>query len=128
MGHKVTSGTMAVHPGNQLLTLSYAGGTVTGAKGLLEYFLPVGNMQWTPQSGGANGKRKYGTIQRSQARPGRIHYIKLTNGETYTVRVTGTSIKFIDKIIASGSQDKIAAVYTQSGTKFARQFPQAVAQ
>jgi hypothetical protein len=119
---------MATDPKNQLLTLSYAGGTVTGTKGLLEYFLPVGNMQWTPQSGGANGKRKYGTIQRSSARPGRIHYIKFTTGETFSVRVTGPSIKFIDKIIASGTQDKIAAVYTQSGTKYARQFPQAVAQ
>jgi hypothetical protein len=119
---------MATDPRNQLLTLSYAGGTVTGAKGLLEYFLPVGNMQWTPQSGGANGKRKYGTIQRANARPGRLHYIKFTNGETYSVRVTGSSIKFIDKIIASGTQDKISAVYTQSGTKYARQFPQAVAQ
>jgi hypothetical protein len=119
---------MATDPRNSQLTLSYAGGTVTGAKGLLEYFLPVGNMQWTPQSGGANGKRKYGTVQRANARPGRVHYIVFTNGETYTVRVTGASIKFIDKIIASGQADKIKTVYTASGTKYARQFPQAVAQ
>jgi len=119
---------MATDPRNQLLTISYAGGTVTAAKGLLEYFLPVGNMQWTQQSGGANGKRKYGTIQRASARPGRVHYIHFTDGGVHSVRVTGSSIRFIDKIIASGAQDKIKMVTTQSGTKYARQFPQAVAQ
>ena len=115
---------MATNPENRTQTIAYKGGTVTGARGLLTWILPPIALSWTPQGvEGNNRKRKYGTLQRSSARPGRVHYLVTHDGDTYSVRVTGPTQKFIDIIVANAADSKIKAVYTKSGTKFAPQFP-----
>lgn len=115
---------MATNPENKTMTVSYEGGTVTGARGLLTWLFPPLAFQWTPQGvEGNNRRRKYGTIQRSNARAGRVHYLVTDDGETYSVRVTGSTTKFLDKIIANVDSSRLKAVYTHSGTKYARQFP-----
>jgi hypothetical protein len=115
---------MATKPENQTMTVSYEGGTVTGARGLLDWLLPPYALKWTTTAYDGNPrKRKYGTIQRSSARAGRLHYLVTNEGETFSVRVTGSTQKFLDKIISNAADSKLKAVYTQSGTKHARQFP-----
>ena len=118
---------MAPKPENQTLTVSYSGGTVTGARGLVEWLLPPFALKWTRTAAeGNNRRRKYGTIQRSSARPGRVHYLVTNDGETFSVRVTGSTQKFLDEIISNAVDSKLKMVYTQSGTKHARQFPVSV--
>jgi ribosomal protein S4E len=115
---------MATNPENKTQTIAYKGGTVTGARGLLEWILPPIALSWTPQGvTNNNRKRKYGTIQRSSARAGKVHFLETQDGQKFSVRVTGPTVKFLDIIIANASDSKIKAVYTQSGTKYAPQFP-----
>jgi hypothetical protein len=118
---------MAPNPLNQTLTVSYAGGTVTGARGLIEWLLPPFALKWTRTAAeGNNRKRKYGTLQRSSARAGRVHHLITVDGQRFSVRVTGSTQKFLDAVIANAADSKLKAVHTQSGTKYARQFPVSV--
>jgi len=115
---------MATNPENATLTVSYEGGTVTGARGLLTWLLPPFALTWEPQSvDGEPRRRKYGTIQRSNARAGRVHFLVTEGNETYSVRVTGSTTRFMDKVVANSASNRIKAVYTMRGTKYARQFP-----
>ena len=45
----------------------------------------------------------------------------LTNGETYTVRVTGTHTNFIDFFLAKGGGERVKNVYSERGTIYGPQ-------
>lgn len=114
---------MATNPKNRSLTVSYPGGTVSAARGLLEYFLEISDLTWQPVGiPGQGRRRKYGTKQRSQSKGGRVHLLKLDDDKFYSVRVTGTTQRFVDQIVTKSKPGKVLEVYTQSGTKMARQF------
>lgn len=118
---------MAVDPDNRIITVRYEGGSVSGAKGLLFMLLGSISRTWNaPPVDGVQPKRKYGTIQRSRARAGRVHYVVMADGSQYTVRVTGPSEKFVDRLLQNLDSNELEKVYTQSGTKFEAQFDMVV--
>ena len=114
----------------QLRTLSYPKGTVTATRGLLQYLFGVQFSSWlapVSDSTGTSGRRrrKYGTKQRTNARAGRVLYLKLSNGETYSVRVTGTDLDFVAWIRERA--DEVEQIYTARGTIYGPQFAPAAA-
>ena len=110
---------MATDIRNRQMVVHYAGGAMIGAAGLINYLFATKGTRWLPAAGGdGKGKRKYGTSQRASARAGRVHYVLLSDGTTYTLRVVGATKRFIDAVIRYGDIDKITRVYTQSGTKY----------
>ncbi len=114
---------MATNPENRTITISYPGGTVSGARGLLWYAFGPRETRWDPTSvPGSPRKRKYGFTQRRRAKPGRVHYLKLDDDKLYSVRVTGPTQKFVDTVLAKNSNMKVQAVYTQSGSTYTDQW------
>jgi hypothetical protein len=112
---------MATDPNDRNVTFSFPKGTMTGARGLIAYFMNLGSAQWTV--GGAGGrKRKYGTRQRSLAAGGKVAYVRLDTDDIHTVRYTGTFQNFIDNILPKSKQGKVVEIMTQSGTKAGPQF------
>jgi hypothetical protein len=119
---------MAVDPKARLNTISYAKGTVTGPRGLLEYLFGGAsfNSSWLESTNPLDNltgrrRRKYGTRQRSSARAGEPMQLVLKNGEVYTVRITGTHTRFIDEFLAKGGGLNVANVYSERGTLYGPQ-------
>jgi hypothetical protein len=112
---------MAIDPNAMQQTISYPGGTVTGALGLLKYIFGDVVPVWTrgPQGG---GRRPYGSRQRSNAAAGEPIKLRLITGEIYSVRVTGEHWRFIDQVIANSS-GTISEVYSERGTIYGPQAP-----
>jgi hypothetical protein len=104
------------------MTVHYPGGTVTAAKGFIFWLFDGVESRWQPKEGGdGKGKRKYGTAQRASARAGRVHFLKLNDGSTRSVRVTGATKRFVDAVLQFGDTQRIERIYTQSGTKYGQQ-------
>lgn len=115
---------MASHPKNRSITVAFEGGTLTGARGLLEYILELDDLGWRSRTvvGGPRRKR-FGSKQRSNAKAGKVHFLKLDDDKLYTVRVTGSTKNFIDRIITRTKSGKVLDVMTQSGSKESRDLP-----
>jgi hypothetical protein len=125
--HCIASG-MAPNANYRLNTICYPHGTITAAKGLLTYLF--GSLaqptNWLPplvldETITARRRRKYGTRQRGSARAGEAMRLLLNNGESYTVRITGTHTDFIDWFLAKGGGKKVANVYSERGTIYGPQ-------
>jgi hypothetical protein len=111
------------------MTVSYPGGTMSTTVGLVEYLLGTQRLVWTSNAGGttADGKRKrkYGSKQRALALGGRPMSIVLDNGETYTARVTGADLDFIEFVLSRVDDGKVLNIYSPRGTIYGPQFPEA---
>jgi hypothetical protein len=116
---------VAVTPNARLQTVSYPKGTATAPKALIAYLFGqnVGGLAWTPSRDPADPatgrrRRKYGTKQRSSARAGEAMQVVLDNGETYSVRITGTHTAFLDFFLAEGLGAKVLNVLSERGTVY----------
>lgn len=116
---------MASDPKARNATVAYTGGHMTGAIGLLEWMFEeqptwgAGNVG-TTQLG--RKRYKYGTRQRSNAAAGRQVFLDFGSSGTYSVRVSGDVVDFMDKIVPKiGS--KLKRAYTRRGTIYAPTFP-----
>lgn len=117
---------MRGHPLNKDIIVSYARGTVSGPRGLMQYLFDGLEFRWDDHMvPGSSRRRKYGIRQRAEAAAGRVHYLKLDDDKLYTVRVTGATKDFIREIIAKANTQRVTAVYTKSGSTYARQFVRA---
>lgn len=90
----------------------------------------VGSLAWTPSRNPADPvtgrrRRKYGTRQRSSARAGQPMQIALSNGETYTLRITGSHTAFIDFFLSEGLGSKVLNIFSERGTIYGPQ-PQTI--
>jgi hypothetical protein len=121
---------MAGDPKARLVTVAYQGGTMTATLGLLEYLLGDLQLSWQKPSDSTNhaGRRlrKYGARQRAAARGGRVMNLSLINGDSFQVRITGTDTDFIDFVLARIGEGLVLNAYTQRGTIYGPQFPEAV--
>lgn len=113
----------------RLRTISYPKGTVTAPRGLLEFLFGIEFGRWNkltvmPALPGHRRKRRFGCRQRSNARAGKVLFVKDNNGDSWTIRVTGTDLDFIEWVSAHG--EKIDEIYTARGTIYAKQFPSTV--
>jgi hypothetical protein len=55
---------------------------------------------------------------RSLADAGQPVTVRLTDGEVWQVRVTGTMIDFIDKVLADGNADNVMQIWTARGSLY----------
>jgi hypothetical protein len=122
---------MAVNPSARLRTLTFQKGTVTAPAGLITHLFgnSSGQVSWTasanpPDPVTGRRRRKYGTRQRSSSRAGEVMAIALSNGEQYSVRITGTHTNFIDFFLSQGAGDKVVNVFSERGTIYGPQAKQ----
>lgn len=104
-------------------TIAYTGGTVSAARGLIEWVFGAQNLGWSASNIGTtpSGRRKfkYGARRRTSASAGKSVMVELTNGETYSFRVTGDVIDFVEQVIGKrGSM--IEQIYTKRGSMYSR--------
>jgi hypothetical protein len=122
---------MATDPKARRITVGYPGGTMSATIGLVEYLLGAQKLVWSKPTSGetADGKRKrkYGTKQRATALSGRPMTIVLDNGESYTARVSGADIDFIEFVLARTEENKVLNIYSPRGTIYGPQFPEEAA-
>lgn len=116
---------MALQPQGMTLLLSYEGGTISGTKAVLEKIFG-NNLKTTwlpPIRTTESGRRifRYGRRQRSQAAAGRVTSLRFTDGEVWTVRLTGSDVAFIDKILSLGDDVRVVEVWSQKGTIYGQQ-------
>jgi len=118
---------MAADPKARLMTVTYPKGSMTATVGLVEFLLGAQNLRWSesslPALPGGRRRRKYGTKQRATAIGGRELKLKLSDGGTWTVRVTGADIDFLDYVLARAGTGKVLSAYTARGTIYGPQFP-----
>lgn len=117
---------MASDPKARRMTLSYQGGTVTGALGLLEYLFGETEPVWgggsTATTPTGQRRYKYGTRQRSNAAAGKQIFIDCGIDGVYSVRVTGDVVDFVEKVVqAAGS--KIKQIWTRRGSVYGPSLP-----
>jgi hypothetical protein len=111
---------MVKDPKARTMTLSYTGGTVSAAQGLLEYLF---GEQAAPTWGGGSigttqlGRKryKYGTRQKTNAAAGQSVFLDCGDDGVYSVRVTGNIVDFIDKVVAK-TGETVKRAYTRRGT------------
>ena len=99
--------------------ISYSGGTVAAAQGLLEFLFgdlaPAWGVGGIGQTQLGRKRYKYGTRQKTNAAAGQSVFLDCGDMGVYSVRVTGNIVDFIDKVIQyTGS--KVKRAYTRRGT------------
>jgi hypothetical protein len=106
-------------------TISFKGGTVTAARGLIEWVFGKVTLSWDKAGIEAPlGKRrrwKNGIRRRTASAQGESVKIVLDDldATTYTFRVTGPVLDFVSKVVAEKG-DKINEIYTRRGTVYAK--------
>jgi len=106
----------------KLVTVAYRGGTVTGTRGLMDYLFPGRTPSWLPNGESGTGKRPFGSRQADNRAAGRLLKLVLTEGGTFSVRVTGTDTSFLQAFLGSGNVDNVSMVYTEAGTIYGPQY------
>ena len=122
---------MAIDPKARNVTLSYEGGTITGSLGLIQYVFGEQTLSWDitglpPSAPGGNSRRKYGSRQRSAAAGGKVMFLRLNTGDAWTVRYTGTAIKFIDAVLSKSIRGRVIQAWTTRGTLYGPQIGELV--
>lgn len=100
--------------------LTYEGGSVSAAYGVLKALFKVPSFRWVkPRGTTPSGRRKqYTHRMRALADAGQPVTVRLTDGEVWQVRVTGTMIDFIDKVLADGNADNVMQIWTARGSLY----------
>jgi hypothetical protein len=116
---------MASDPKARITTVSFEGGTVSGAIGLLEWLFDLEKPTWGAGSVGTTqtGRKryKYGSRQRNNAAAGQEVFLDLGEEGVYSVRVTGNVVDFIAAILPK-TEDRVKRVYTRRGSIYAPTF------
>ena len=116
---------MASDPKARTMVVSYTGGTVAAAQGLLEYLFGAQEPSWGAGSIGTTqlGRKryKYGSRQRSNAAAGDQVFLDCGEEGVYSVRVTGDIVDFIDKMLPN-TGTKVKRAYTRRGSIYGPTF------
>ena len=115
---------MATDPKARLTTVSYEGGTATAPQGTIDLIFPGLKPSWKPDLKPSVGRRRslYGTKQRRRAQAGTDIHVRFDPEGEWTVRVTGTYIDFITKVLAVAPPGKIVMAWTELGTIYGPQY------
>jgi hypothetical protein len=112
---------MVKDPKARTMVVSYTGGTVAAAQGLLEFLFGDLNPSWGGGSIGTTqlGRKryKYGTRQKTNAAAGQSVFLDCGDEGIYSVRVTGNVVDFIDKVV-SKTGDKVKRAFTRRGSVY----------
>lgn len=116
---------MATDPKARTMVVSYEGGTVAAAQGLLEWLFGAQQPQWGAGSVGTTqlGRKryKYGSRQRSNAAAGEQVFLDCGDEGVYSVRVTGDIVDFIAKMLTK-TGDRVKRAYTRRGSIYGPTF------
>jgi hypothetical protein len=117
---------MAKDPKARVTTVSYEGGTVSAALGLLQWLFGAEDPKWGASSIGTTqlGRRryKYGSRKRDSAAAGKQVFLDLGEDGIYSVRVTGDIVDFIDKMLPK-TDNRVKQVWTRRGSKYGPTLP-----
>lgn len=117
---------MARDPKARRITLSYSGGTVTAALGLIQYIFGTTNPTWgggtTATTPSGRRRYKYGTRQKANAAAGKQVFVDLGEQGVYSVRVTGDVVDFVEKAVAASS-NRIKMIWTKRGSVYGPTLP-----
>lgn len=97
---------------------------MSAPRATLETLFGAITTSWIP-SGGLNDngrKRKYGSRQASNAATGEAMKVRLVNGDTWTVRLVGSHVDFIDKVLAELGPDSVEQIWSERGTIYGKSF------
>jgi hypothetical protein len=112
-------------PDARIGIVAFSTGTAQATIGLLKFLFGVENPSWSANSAATTerGRRRYryGTRQKSNAAAGKQVILDLTDGGSYSVRVTGPIVDFISEVV-SKSGDRVVRAYTRRGTVYAPAF------
>ena len=116
---------MAEDPKGRTMVVSFTGGTVSAAQGLLEWLFGLEQPQWGAGSVGetALGRKRYryGSRQRSNAAAGEQVMLDCGDQGVYSVRVTGNIVDFIAAMLPK-TGDRVKRAYTRRGTVYGPTF------
>lgn len=101
-------------PGNELMTLTYPGGTARAPRGFIEYLFAPQQRVWRRRG---SGSRPYKTRQKSNAAAGEAMKVVIEGGDAYTFRVTGTHASFVDQVVSKAIVP-ILNIYSERGTEY----------
>jgi hypothetical protein len=113
---------MAVDPKAKQVTVTYPGGTVTATRGLMDFLFPSRIPSWLPNGESGVGKRPFGSKQADNRAAGRLLKLVLSDGSTFSVRITGTDTKFLQTFLGAGNVSNVSMVYTEAGTIYGPQY------
>lgn len=116
---------MPADPKGRTMVVSYEGGTVSAAQGLLEWLFGLEQPQWGAGSVGetATGRKRYryGSRQRSAAAAGEQVLLDCGEEGVYSVRVTGNIVDFIAAMLPR-TDDRVKRAYTRRGSVYGPTF------
>jgi hypothetical protein len=105
----------------QRLTVRFPGGYVIGPRATLTALLGTLNTSWTTRGGlTQSGRvRRYGSRQRSNALPGERMTVVFNSGESYSVRLVGNHVAFINAVLTGAGDSAVSMIYSERGTIYA---------
>ena len=110
---------MAKDPKRKLRRFYYPGGTMTATQGLLEYLGLTGpGIGDAPDGPGAFGRKRRARRSASGI-AGERFVLGLQNGQSFSVRITGTHDAFDQAFMVSRPAPKILEAYSERGTIYA---------
>jgi len=117
---------MGQDPKARTITVAYEGGTVSGALGLMQWLFGTSE----PKSGAGSigttqlGRRryKYGSRKRDAAASGKQVFLNCGEEGTYSVRVTGDVVDFIEKALPKVG-NRVKTIYTKRGSEYGPTLP-----
>jgi CO dehydrogenase/acetyl-CoA synthase delta subunit len=117
---------MATDPKARTMVVSYEGGSVAAAQGLLEFLFGAQQPEWGAGSIGTTqlGRKryKYGSRQRSNAAGGEQVFLDCGEEGVFSVRVTGDVVDFIEKMLP-GTGTRVKRAYTRRGSIYGPTLP-----
>jgi len=101
--------------------LKYKGGSVQATYGILKFLFPNIKFVWKrPEGLTPRGRRKsWGHVMATTADPGQVIKVHTVDGDVWQCRITGTPLDFLNAIMDGRDDEKIAAIYTERGEKYA---------
>jgi hypothetical protein len=113
---------MATAAPAQRITVNFSGGYVIGPRATIQKVLGSLESRWSAQGGITltGRKRRYGSRQRSQALAGEPMVMNFTDGTSFTLRVVGDHVDFINAVLAGPNESQVQSIVSQRGTIYAQ--------
>jgi hypothetical protein len=88
----------------------------------MDFLFPSRIPSWLPNGESGVGKRPFGSKQADNRAAGRLLKLVLSDGSTFSVRITGTDTKFLQTFLGAGNVSNVSMVYTEAGTIYGPQY------
>jgi hypothetical protein len=98
---------------------------VTATLAALELLFGTLNPVWPAAPGltEAGNRRRYRSRQASNASPGQPIEVRFTSGESWTYRVTGPHLDFINQVLHRANAQYVEEIVSPRGTEYVKEIP-----